>query len=52
MFNKLGSAFTIQHWGPQKFFGGPHVARGPQFGHPWYRGLKIANIEAKLLLKA
>ncbi len=35
MFNKLGSAFTIKHTGPQKIFGGPHAARGPQFGHPW-----------------
>ncbi len=22
--------------GPQKIFGGPHAARGPQFGHVWY----------------
>jgi hypothetical protein len=22
--------------GPQKMFGGPHAARGPQFGHVWY----------------
>jgi len=21
--------------GLQKIFGGPHVARGPHFGHPW-----------------
>jgi hypothetical protein len=24
--------------GPQKFFGGPYAARGPQFGHVWHRG--------------
>ena len=23
--------------GPQKIFGGPHAARGPQFGHAWYK---------------
>jgi len=23
--------------GPHKFFGGPHAARGPQFGHAWSR---------------
>jgi len=28
--------------GPQKIFGGLHVARGPHFGHPWHIGLKIA----------
>ncbi len=26
--------------GPQKIFGGPHVARGPHFGYPWFRLLK------------
>ncbi len=25
--------------GPQKKFGGPHVARGPHFGHVWVNAL-------------
>jgi len=25
------------HWGQQKTFGGPHAARGPQFGHLCYK---------------
>jgi len=31
--------YNPTHWGPQKIFGGPHAARGPQFGHPWYKVL-------------
>ncbi len=36
------NAFYKKNWapliqGPQKMFGGPHVAHGPHFGHVCYR---------------
>ncbi len=31
------STYNPTHWRPQKFLGGPHEDRGPQFGHPCIR---------------
>jgi hypothetical protein len=40
--------YNQTHWGPQKTFGGPHAARGPQFGHLCYMTSKCYNLSIYL----
>ncbi len=44
--------YNQTHWGPQKIFGGPHAARGPQFGHPWSTvyGSDFINVQTPSIL--
>jgi len=38
--------------GPQKIFGGSHMARGPHFGHPWYIALVMGSSQFLAMIKS